>query len=545
MNPTTLREFAIRWRLTADGQLMKNDEAVLLLGGQTHNSSSSSTAAIERSFAHARRMNTNTVLAPVSWAQFEPVEGSYRFELIDAMLEQARANSLWLVPLWFGAFKNAASTYAPRWVRADPTRFPRATIDAKGLQAYTYAGATAKPVLSVFSDELRDADARAFEALVRHIEEHDDAGTVAMVQVENESGLLSDSRDRSVVAGEKWAAPVPAELVAWLQSDASANTAPHSVWVENGASGVGSWTELFGDGWQGDEIFMTWGFASYVEHLASRGKGVSSLPLYTNAWLGPQPGQSEAGQYPSGGPGTRVLDLWRLAAPSLDLIGPDIYVQDFEVPMRDYSAGGSPLFIPECRPTAAALVRAIGAYGAIGWSVFGIDDGNPSGQVAGVLGFTTALHREIADAQSAGLVAAVVLEAGTTELSVRLGDVDVMVRDSRALFERMLLDIGVQLPIGERTVPDETLDGAAIPQPGESRPFGLLYSDKRGVITVIGQGLTVDFFVEGRRVEIDEVEEGKVSGGKYVPGRVLNGDERLRLLPVEEVGAARFKLLYI
>ncbi|MET0974750.1 MAG: beta-galactosidase, partial [Leifsonia sp.] len=182
----------------------------LLLGGQVHNSSSSSVEAIASSFAHVRRLNGNAVFAPVSWALTEPEEGVLDFTLVDAMLDHARRNDLRLVLLWFGAFKNAASTYAPRWVRADDTRFPRAVLETSGVPVFSYAGATPKPVLSVFCPELREADATAFEALLRHLDRADTDDTVAMIQVENETGLLGDSRDRGPLARAAWESAVPA-----------------------------------------------------------------------------------------------------------------------------------------------------------------------------------------------------------------------------------------------------------------------------------------------------------------------------------------------
>ena len=114
------------WTIVRDGgfHLVRGGRPALLLGGQVHNSSSSSLQSIADSFAHVRRMNGNAVLAPVSWALVEPEEGVFDFSLVEAMLHEARANGLRLVLLWFGAFKNAASTYAPRWVRADDARFP-------------------------------------------------------------------------------------------------------------------------------------------------------------------------------------------------------------------------------------------------------------------------------------------------------------------------------------------------------------------------------------------------------------------------------------
>ena len=82
------------------------------------------------------------------------------------------------VPLWFGAFKNAHSTYAPTWVRADTDRFPRAVVNETTRPAFTYAGAMRRPTLSVFGEELREADARAFAAFMRHLAETDTTGTV-------------------------------------------------------------------------------------------------------------------------------------------------------------------------------------------------------------------------------------------------------------------------------------------------------------------------------------------------------------------------------
>ena len=67
---------------------------------------------------------------------------------------------------------------------------------------------------------------------------------------------------------------------------------------------------------------MAWTFACYVEHLARRGAADRRMPMYANPWLGPQPGQVTAGQYPSGGPAAPVLDVWRAAAPSLALPRP-------------------------------------------------------------------------------------------------------------------------------------------------------------------------------------------------------------------------------
>jgi len=65
-------------------------------------------------------------------------------------------------------------------------------------------------ILSAFSNANRDADARAFAALMKHIKDVDGARhTALMMQVENESGELGPARDYSAEAEVAWKRPVP------------------------------------------------------------------------------------------------------------------------------------------------------------------------------------------------------------------------------------------------------------------------------------------------------------------------------------------------
>ena len=523
--------------------LRRDGEPALLVGGQVFNSASSSPKAIADSFSHVRRVGANVVLSPVSWALSEPVEGALDFALVDIMLAEARRNELRLVLLWFGAFKNAASTYAPTWVRSDPQRFPRVVVEPKGMQAFTYEGATAKPVLSVFSPELREADAKAFEGLIRRLVDADPDGTVVMVQVENESGILSDSRDRNALAEATWAAPVPSELIAHVRATPAGSTSARSLWDSHGSAEGGPWSQVFGDTPAAEEIFMAWAIATYVEHLAARGQAIADIPMYANAWLGPQPGQDTPGQYPSGGPASTVLDVWRTAAPSLSFLGPDIYVRDADAAMKQYATGIQPFFVPESQLRAAELVRAIGAHGAVGWSAYGLDAANPDGQLSATLTFIAGLEDEIAAAVLRGSIEAVVLEPGIEVENRRVDGIDITARGARALLRRMLLDVGVSIPDTELAVPDETVPHAQIATPGETRPFALIAGTGDGGFLVIGRELTLDYFAADARVEIDSVQELIIEDGEVVPGRVLNGDERLMILPNDRVGAARIRLV--
>ena len=69
-------------------------------------------------------MGIRTVIGAASWAQVEPVEGEFDFSTVDAQIEAARTRGMRLVLIWFGAFKNAGSTYAPGWVRGEPGALP-------------------------------------------------------------------------------------------------------------------------------------------------------------------------------------------------------------------------------------------------------------------------------------------------------------------------------------------------------------------------------------------------------------------------------------
>ena len=131
-------------------QFVMDGRPRLLLGGQLHNSTGSSPSHVREVLPRLAADGIRTVLGSASWAQLEPVEGAFDPTSVEVQLEAARTHGMHLVLIWFGAFKNAASTYAPSWVRQDPERFPRAVLRGGKPFAFTYPGAMPKPVLSVF-----------------------------------------------------------------------------------------------------------------------------------------------------------------------------------------------------------------------------------------------------------------------------------------------------------------------------------------------------------------------------------------------------------
>ena len=174
-------------------QLIVDGKPFLILGGELHNSTSSSLDYMAPILGKFAAGHLNTALAAVCWDLTEPEEGTFDFSLVDGVIMEARQNNLHLVLLWFGSWKNGVSTYPPLWVKTDQQRFPRAQ-NKEGNRL---------DILSTLSQTNLNADARAFAALMRHVRQVDGAAhTVLMVQVENEVGVLGDSR-RPVGGGER------------------------------------------------------------------------------------------------------------------------------------------------------------------------------------------------------------------------------------------------------------------------------------------------------------------------------------------------------
>src|SRR5512146_1328866 len=72
-------------------QLYVHGQPFLMLGGELHNSSSSSLDYMQPIWPRLVSMNLNTVLAPVSWELIEPQEGKYDFRLVDGLINDAHA----------------------------------------------------------------------------------------------------------------------------------------------------------------------------------------------------------------------------------------------------------------------------------------------------------------------------------------------------------------------------------------------------------------------------------------------------------------------
>ena len=317
-----------------------------ILGGELSNSAATSVADIDEVMPRMRALGLNTVLVPAYWELMEPVEGLFDFTLIDRTIDVARREQLYVVFLWFGVWKNSMSCYTPGWFKQDTKRFPRA-MTAEGKQM---------EIASCFSDNVLQADLKAFSALMRHIKERDpQREVVIMMQIENEIGMLESARDHSPLAEKVY---------------------KHERWAER-----------YGTDEYADEKFMALSYARYVEHLAEAAREIHDMPLYVNAAMNSR--GRRPGEYPSAGPLAHLIDFWHKGAPSIDLLAPDIYDTGFKswcaqyaMPLRPQDGGEikNRLFIPESRCCENSGVRALYAFGehqALGFSPFAIDQASP------------------------------------------------------------------------------------------------------------------------------------------------------------------------
>jgi beta-galactosidase GanA len=496
-------------RLATDGQgrtrLTVGGRPFLLLGGELGNSSASSFAFAKPLLARLPALGLNTVLLPVSWELIEPEEGRFDLALVGDLVREARRDRLHVVLLWFGSWKNGMSSAVPAWVKRDQKRFPRAeATPGRGVES-----------LSPFSDASRDADARAFAALMRYVRKIDAReGTVVMVQVENEVAMIDAAADHGPAAAQAFRAPVPAEVL---------RAAP----PPGAPARAGSWEDVYGKGPATEERFMAWHYARYVDAVARAGKAEHPLPMFVNAALN-RPGQ-QPGQYPSAGPLPHVFEMWKAGAPTVELLAPDIYFPDFAAWCERYARPGNALFVPEARNGPESGVHALYAFGlgAIGFSPFAIDTIPAAGAAA--LRPAYALLADLAPLLLAGgaRTAGVLVDKDAPAADVALGGYKLHV----------VHDYTWQWSSPARNDPTWPRAGALV----------IALADDEYLIA--GNGVIVTFApaTPGDPVAgIERIDEGRVEGGKFVVTRRLNGDEthqgRHLRLPAGSFGLQRVKL---
>jgi len=505
-------------------QLIVDGKPFLALGAELSNTGATSVEYMKPAWPKIVEAKVNTVLAGVSWNQIEPQEGKFDFTVLDGIIRDARSHNLRLVLLWFATWKNGQSSNPPGWVKSDFERFPRAQI--VGGTWPVFGGEAGQPrapftgsieLLSPFGDATRDADARAFAAMMRHIKAVDGREhTVIMIQVQNEVGMQGDTRDRSPAANKAFEGPVPKELMDYLQQHKDTLIPVlRKVWEAAGFKTAGTWEEVFGKGRPAEEIFMAWYFARYVGRVVEAGKAEYPIPMFTNcpqSGFGTAPAPVRGGQ--SGGPMPDAMDVWRAGALRIDIFGVDVYGFDFVRMCAGFTQSGNPLWIPETvggLEGAARVLYALGRHDAIGFSPMagGIDRRlTPDYDLIGGYDLATQLTPLILEHQGTGTMSAVLLEPKDPPRKIQLGNYTLEVAFVRPLPDRM----------GDKPPDPPTLAGAIFIATGPNEYIAA------------GFGVSVSFSAETPGpplVGLDTVEEGSFVNGRWVPGRQLAGDDTI------------------
>ncbi|RDB02945.1 mannonate dehydratase [Runella aurantiaca] len=496
-------------------QLMVNNKPFLILGGELHNSSSSNADYMRPIWEQLKKKNLNTVVAPVYWEMIEPTEGNFDFALVDSMIVGLRKQNLKLVILWFATWKNGYSTYVPSWVKRNPDKYPYAK-DKNGKTLQT---------LSAFGEETMKADARAFKALMKHIKEFDQKEqTVIMAQIENEVGIFYSSRD--YIGDKLYQSQVPADVITYLKNN-KLQPELEKVWKANGSKTKGNWEAVFGKNdtttanWKNlsyltDELFTVYHYARYMGAVAEAGKSEYPIPMFVNAWI-KQPKLAFPGKYPTGGPIPHTLDFWRLAAPAVDMIVPDIYISGANEVIETYRRDGNAVFVPEIGHHNTATFEGMYAFGSqeiIGFSPFGIDDMSPEEDP-----FTPtykALSRVkdvILKYQSTDKMTGILLDKNKPTQSFDLGD------------------YAIRANIG-KTIIDFNLVFAGFPSkdPKPEVAGGILINIGPDEFIIVGKHFNIELKAKAPNpslpfLDIELMEEGYFDNDVWKATRRLNGDE--------------------
>jgi beta-galactosidase GanA len=479
--------------------LLVDGAPFLILGGQINNSSSWP-ETMPAVWPAIEGMHANTVEAPVYWEQMEPQPGQFDFSLVDMLVNQSRQHHVHLVLLWFGTWKNGEMHYVPEWIKTDPAHYPR-MIDERGEPIQ---------VLSANSAANLDADRRAFTALMHHLREIDGSQhTVILVQVENESGAIGAVRDHSAAAQKQFEGQVPGALLQALHKSA------------------GSWSQVFGA--DADEVFQTWSVAHYINEVAKAGKAEMAIPMYCNVWIEYPRGYTVRGHqmpgfdYPSGGPVQPMIDLWKAAAPAIDILAPDVYSADRgfqkEV-LATYARPDNALWVPETGlgdAFAPGFFYALG-MGGIGISPFGTDQtswtlhpGDLPKAHAENFALLGSMDRVIARLNYEGKLRTAVEEEGKSEELLNFG--------------RWTARVGFGFP---------QRDGQQHP-PGTPEHLGRALVAQLGPdeFLVTGIEARVTFYLaspaatnmQAAHMQILRAEEGTYDGETWKPLRIWNGDQ--------------------
>ncbi|MDP5094204.1 MAG: DUF5597 domain-containing protein, partial [Polaribacter sp.] len=214
--------------------------------------------------------------------------------------------------------------------------------------------------------------------------------------------------------------------------------------------------------------------------------------MMVNSWIVQKP-DDLPGVYPNGGPVSRVIDIWKAAAPDIDIQSPDIYLDNFKEIVAMYHREDNPLLIPESKAEVGRAFYAFGEHDAICFSPFGIEDAADNFVFTKSYEVLNEVQHLIKKYQGTGKMRAVLQEENEQYEDLYMGDYKVKV-----MYEK----------------PNEP-------------SFGIIIQTELDEFIVVGMNLSIYITSEIKDTigYIGEVFEGRFDNEKWIPTRLLNGDE--------------------
>lgn len=225
------------------------------------------------------------------------------------------------------------------------------------------------------------------------------------------------------------------------------------------------------------------------------GKAELPIPCYVNAWV-----EGEPGTYPMGGPVSRMMDIWRAAAPSVDCLAPDLYgdMRTFDRNLEKYARSKNPVAVVESSAdqTQRTVFSAIAGHSAMIFGPYPVE----SKMDVQPLRETYLQLRE--------MMPLLIKALGTEQLR------SITVQGEEA----QVLNMGsYRLPIRA------SKEGS---KPAGETGYGLVLELGNGDFVFMGKYFQVSVDrPDGLPFDRDHVDEGRFVNGRWIAGRRLNGDE--------------------
>lgn len=521
----------------------KDKKEMLVIGMQSHNSSTG-TFMMERTKRAAELFHANTLEVPVYWYKLEPDMDVYDMTQVKELIDFTRQCGKNLIILWFGTSKNGHPNYVPEYIKLHPEAY-QVAVGAGGAWAAS---------LSPHCMATLERDKKAFCRMMEFIKEYDSVQrTVIALQIENEMGYANTDRDYSALAQADYKKPVPEEIRNIRLEDDGL----YSIDEEEKKSF--SWKGCFGR--HSAEAFSAWYHGRFIGSIAKAGKEIYDLPMYTNVMVMENGCEENGFSYNGGAAVSRVLEIWKAAAPCLDLLCPDIYNQvkeDYCRICNSYKRQDNALLIPEspCMGEANAMnaIRAVTDFEAIGVACFGAESVlNNSGELleeaksmAVTMKTIAAMEPLLIKYHGTGKIHGIVQEEFAAGKYLKLPEFHVMIkflssetsprgygssinlRNDENKWNLKLRGRGILVQTGDY---EFYLAGAGVaaefikrPHPGDENAFIHLSSRQAGQLNFLS------------------VEEGHFEGEKWVTDYERNGDESNFAVYVHNGGVVRIRL---